>query len=169
MARQMPDDHPPLPVITCQTVWPTKEQIEKGLADIERYAPCWKASPAYLVIKPDLGLIVSLENIEHDERYFVLTLAVEEAIVAPEGFDPQIPIKLTCVWNQLYMSLDAYEIYAPYCFRLQFGEQGVQRIRDFAATSLFDTVSNGPFPERLSSCFRPDFVLPESAPRDETS
>lgn len=130
--------------------------MEKRLADIERYAPCWKASPAYLVIKPDLGLIVSLENIEHDERYFVLTLAVEEAIVAPEGFDPRIPIKLTCVWNQPYMSLGAHLISAPYSFRLEFGAQGVQRIRESTATSLIDLAARGrnPFKHVTPEMFR---------------
>lgn len=66
--------------------------MEKGFAGIERYVPRWKASPALLVIKPDLGLVVSLENIEHDERYFKLAIAVEKTIVAPGRFDSQIPI-----------------------------------------------------------------------------
>ncbi len=65
--------------------------MEKGLAQIERYAPLWKASPALLVIKPHHGLIVSFESIEHDERHFALAFAVEEAIVAPEASTDKSP------------------------------------------------------------------------------
>src|SRR5208283_4019734 len=86
--------------------------------------PLWKANPALLVIKPHHGLIVSLESIEHDERYFALAFAVEEAMVAPEAFDTQIPIKLRRVWNQPYMSLGADCISAPYSFYLHFGARG---------------------------------------------
>lgn len=99
---------------------PTKEQMETGLAEIEQYAAVWNASPALLVIKPHLGLIVSLEDIKHDRRYFALAIAVEEAIVAPEGFDAQVPITLKCVWNQPYMSLSVDSISAPYCFLPSF-------------------------------------------------
>jgi hypothetical protein len=165
----MPDDHPPSPVTTLQFVLPTKEQIEKRLAELERYAPGWKASPAYLFLKPDRGLIVSFQHFKHDELYFYLTFAVEEAIIAPEGFDPQIPITLTCVWNQPYLSLGAGCINAAYCFRLEFGAQGVQRIREFTATSLFDLAKRGPYPGMLSICFALDFELPQGAPGDETS
>ena len=103
---------------------------------IERYAPLWKTSPALLVTKPHLGLIVSLEKIEHDERYFALAFAVEDAIVAPEGFDAQIPIRLNCVWNQPYMSPGADSISAPYSFygsAREFVRSGILRgLRGFA-------------------------------------
>jgi hypothetical protein len=164
----MPADNPPeVVVLPAQIVWPTKEQMEKGLAEIERYAPLWKASPALLVIKPHLGLIVSLKNIEHDERYFALAIAAEEAIVAPDGFDAQIPIALKCVWNQPYLSLGADSISAPYSFYLHFGAQGVQRAREFSATKCFDKLRSSPMLlGLLRACFEPDFhQLPQSSPR----
>ena len=165
----MPADNPPeVVVFPEQIVWPIKEQMERGLAEIERYAPLWKESPALLVIKPHLGLIVSLENIEHDERYFALAIAVEEAIVAPEGFDTQIPITLKCVWNQPYMSLGADAISAPYSFYLHFGAQGVQRARQFSATRVCDKLRNSPMLlGLLRACFQPDFQLPAEFSKDD--
>jgi hypothetical protein len=163
----MPADNPP--ELVAQIVWPTKEEIEKRLAEIERYAPLWKASPALLVIKPDRGLIVSLANIEHDELYFALAIAVEEAIVAPEGFDARIPIMLKCVWNQPYMSLGADCISAPYSFYLHFGAQGVQRAREFSATRFFHNPRNSRMLlGLLRACFHPDFQLPAELSNDDT-
>lgn len=134
--------------------------MEKVLAEIERHAPLWKATPALLVIKPHLGLIVSLKNIEHDERYFTLSLAVEETIVAPEGFDAQIPITLKNVWNQPYLSMDPRAISAPYCYYLHFGDEGVQRVRKFGA-KLSDKQKNGPFTlGLLRSCFQGNLLPP---------
>jgi hypothetical protein len=165
----MPADHPPEPTVSGQIIWPTKEEREKGLAAIERYAPLWKASPALLVIKPHLGLIVFLENIEHDEHYFALTIAVKETIVAPEGFDAQTPITLRCVWNQPYMSLCPDSISAPYSFYLHFGAQGVQRVRELSATRLFDTASNSRTAlGLLRGCFQPNFQLPAEYSKDKT-
>lgn len=166
----MPADHPAESTEPVQIVWPTKEQMEKRLAEIERYAPHWKESPALLVIKPELGLIVSLENIEHDERHFTLTLAVKEAIVAPEGFDAQIPIVLECTWNQPYMSLGADSISAAYCFYLHFGAQGVQRAREVSAKKL--SYKPGCTPDllvRLRDCFDPYMQPPPEGSKDETS
>lgn len=168
-APRMPADHAAESTESVQVVWPTKEQIEKRLAEIERYAPHWKENPALLLIKPELGLIVSLENIEHDERYFTLTLAVEEAIVAPEGFDAQVPIALKCVWNQPYMSLGADSISAAYSFYLHFGAQGVQRVREVSATKRFDKLRNSPdLLVRLRDCFDPYFQRHPDDSRDET-
>ena len=156
----MPADDPREAAAPAETVWPTREQAEKGLAQIERYAPLWKASPALLVIKPDHALIVSLESIEHDERHFTLALAVEEAIVAPEAF-AQILIKLQCVWNQPYMSLGTGCISAPYSFYLHFGAQGVKRAREFSKTMVFEKLRNSPLLlGLLRSCFQADFQLP---------
>ena len=165
-----PENPPPLPEIaTASIIWAAKEEKEQTLAQIERYAPTWKASPAYLVMKPDHGLIVSLQRIEHEDQNFVLVLSVEQSVIAPEGFDPQIPIRLTCPWNQLYMSLCPDEICAPYGFRLQFGAQGVQRIREGLKTGLVDSVRiNGiPHPQLLSACFRPNYGCAQSPPSDE--
>jgi hypothetical protein len=157
----MPPDDPREAAVPAEIVWPTREQMEKGLTQIERYAPLWKASPALLVIKPDHGLIVSLESIEHDRRHFELALVVEEAIVAPEAFDTQILIKLQCVWNQPYMSLGADCISAPYSFYLHFGAHGVQRAREFSKTRAFEKLRNSPLLlGLLGSCFQADFQLP---------
>lgn len=146
---------------SAQIVWPTIQQMEEGLVAIKRYEPVWRASPALLVIKPRLGLIVSLKQVEHDERYFVLAIAVQEAIVAPDGFDPHIPVTLRCVWNQPYLSLGVDHISAPYSFYLHFGAQGVQRARDFSATKLFGKLRNSPaLLGLLRSCFNSNVQLP---------
>jgi hypothetical protein len=113
-----------------QIVWPTRTQREVGLAALSRYLPTWKASPALLVIKPNHALIVSISNHQHDDHGFQLVLAVSEALVAPDNFDISSPIRVGCVWNQPYMSMDAEGISAPYSFSLQFGAEGVQRARE---------------------------------------
>jgi hypothetical protein len=158
----MASDEPPA-VITepVEIVWPTKEQREKRLAEIQRYAPDWRASPALLIIKPHLGVIVSLQSIEHDEHYFALRLAVEETIAAPDDFDPTTPVLLTCVWNQPYLSLSPNGISAPYSFRLHFGAQGVQHVRELSGMKFFAAVKKTELlPGILSACFSPDFELP---------
>jgi hypothetical protein len=161
----MPGDNPEV----AQIVWPTKEEVEKGLAKIERYESIWKATPALLVIKPHLGLIVSLENIKHDEHYFALTIAVEKPIVAPEGFDAQNLITLKCVWNQPYISLGADLISAPYSFYLHFGAQGVQRARELSAMKSFDKLRNNPMQlGLLRSCFQSNFQLLTKLCNDDT-
>lgn len=112
----MPADNPP----EVQIVWADKRADGNGIGRDRTIRGRLDASPALLVIKPHLGLIVSLEDIKHDRRYFALAIAVEEAIVAPEGFDAQVPITLKCVWNQPYMSLSVDSISAPYCFLPSF-------------------------------------------------
>lgn len=133
----MPDDYP---VIKGEVIWPTKEQRDKGLEEIERFAPHWSASQALLIIKPRLGLIVSLKRIDHDERHFGLTVTVEEIMVAPPEFDPQKPLMLRCVWNQPYLSLSAKRISAPYSFYLHFGAEGVRQVREFSITKKFNLI-----------------------------
>ena len=169
-ALRMPANNPPeVVVLPEQIVWPTKEEMEKGLAEIERYAPVWTACPALLVIKPHLAMIVSLEKIEYDERFFALAFAVEEEIVAPEGFVAPIPLRLNCVWNQPYMSLGADFISAPYSFCLHFGAQGVQRIRELRAMRVFDKLRDSPLLlGLLRACFEPDFQLPAETSEDDT-
>ena len=162
----LPDDRLPASTEVGQIVWPTTEERDRGRAEIERFSSVWKASPALLIIKPDLGVVVSLKDIAHDERYFTLTLEVEETIVAPDGFDPQAPIELRCVWNQPYLSVVSDCINAPYCFRLHFGAQGVRNVREFAATKLFRTLKDSSKDSSiiaglLSGCFVPDFMPPE--------
>ena len=58
----MPEDQPPEIVTPAHIVWPEKDEVEKGLAELKQYAPLWKACPALLVVKPHLALIVSLEK-----------------------------------------------------------------------------------------------------------
>jgi hypothetical protein len=116
---------------------PTREERKKGLADVGRFAPIWKSSPALLLIKPHLGLIVSVESIEKDDTAFTLAIAVEEAIVAPKGFNTRDTIRLQCWWNQPYLHLDAELISAPYNFYLHFGSKGVRQVRQFRASALF--------------------------------
>jgi hypothetical protein len=141
----MPKDEPhALPIIAGENVWPTNAEREKGLAVIERYAHRWKATPGLLIEKPYVGVVVSLQAIGHDEHYFALTLAVEDAIVAPKDFDAKAPLRLGCVWNQPYKSLSAGGISAPYCFYLYFAPHGVQQLAQFRTTKVFDALKDHP-------------------------
>lgn len=133
----MSDDSAPQSVPELKIVWSTQEQVERGRTAIERYAAGWKASPALLVIKPYLALIVSLKDIQQDERHFALTLVAEQVIVAPKDFDREEPIVLTCVWNQPFMDLHRDLINAPYSFYLHFGAEGVQEVREFTQNERF--------------------------------
>jgi hypothetical protein len=152
-----------------QIVFPTKEEMERGLAEIQRYAPMWKANPALLVIKPQLGLIVSLKNIQYDEHSFALTLALEGAVVAPEGFVAPVPLKVTCVWNQPYLFLYPGGIDALYSFNLHFGAQGVQRVRELTAMRFFEKLRDSPMVlGYLRACFQPDFQMPPEMSDDDT-
>ena len=136
-----------------QVVWPTKEQRNEGLEAIQRYAPHWNATPALLVIKPHLGLIVSVKRIEHDEHYFRLTVLVEEILVAPKEFDQREPLILQCVWNQPYMSLSRDLISAPYNFYLHFGAEGVRQVRKFSTTRKFHLWKGPEMMGMLRYCF----------------
>jgi hypothetical protein len=150
-----------------QTVWPTKEERDKGREAVERYAPYWSASEALLIRKPHLGLIVSIKRIEHDEMYFRLTVAVEEIIVAPEKFDPRKPVILQCVWNAPYMSLDADSISAPYNFYLHFGAEGVRLVRKFSTTRMFHAEKPELMLGTLRHCFSSDPAMLKALFKDE--
>jgi hypothetical protein len=127
----MPPDNPLESAL--KIIWPSKAEVRDGLAKIEEYLPFWKTNPALLVIKPELGLIVGLQSLEHDERGFTLVCGVEQALVAPPGFETGTPINLDCVWNQPYLSMAATRITAPYGFYLHFGVEGVERARALSA------------------------------------
>jgi hypothetical protein len=145
-------------VCQLQIVWPNKEDMKRGLGTIKRYVFGWKASPALLLIKPHLGVIVSLQELNHDERCFTLILATDAAIVAPADFDPRAPIKLACLWNQPYLSMGRDHIYAPYDFSLFFGVQGVRRVHEWTSKRSFERLRNTPFVlPCLRACFRTDF------------
>lgn len=165
----MPADLPPEPLLRVNIVRPSNEERKARLTEIERYSPFWKARPALLVIKPDLALSVSLKNIDDDENYFWLILAVEETIVAPDQFIPEVPMILRCVWNQPYLSLNADLISAPYAFYLHFGSEGVQHVRELSANRVFKEFRSKPGTVGiLRSCFSPGFKLPEEvAGRDK--
>jgi hypothetical protein len=123
----LPDD-PDTP-IEVTIVEPTAEQVEEGLANLNACLPYWKTTPALLVIKPDLGLIVSVLDATHDRMGFSLRLAVHEKLEAPSDFD-ESEMKVSCVWNQPYMSFGKSVIWAPYCFSINFGSEGVARARE---------------------------------------
>ena len=148
--------------VSFEIVWPTREQVERGLAEVERYARVWKSEPALLVIKPLLGLIVSLREISQDDHLFTLTLAVEQALVAQEDFNELEPVSLSCVWNQPYMHLSADVIFAPYSFSLHFGARGVERVVGLSKTKFFrDLKTTGYLPAMMRGCFTSDAELPE--------
>ncbi len=156
MAEQSPDSP-----VRAEIAWPTKEEIEQGVAQVQRYSPVWIATPALLVIKPHLGLIVSVKQIEYDDRFLTLKLALDQTIVAPEEFRAQDPIQLQCVWNQPYLHLARNSIFAPYCFSLHFGVEGVQHVRSLTATGAFeDRESSGMMLGLLRRCFDPGYQPP---------
>jgi hypothetical protein len=147
---------PPLQPGEVKIVWPSKKDMERGLADLESCIPTWMATPALLVIKPELALVVSVQQVVHDESGFVLIARVDEALVAPPDFKPADPIKLGCVWNQPYMSIHADLINAPYSSYLHFGAEGVKRAREMhAKLGAAATVENPFLLGLLRSCFTP--------------
>jgi hypothetical protein len=112
----MSADDPPESVKSgIRILLPTKQEMDEGLAEVKRCHPFWKANPAFLVIKPDPGLIVSLQNLVHDDRGFTLTCKVDQTLVAPPDFDEN-NITLSCGWNQPYVSLNDDRISAPCAF-----------------------------------------------------
>lgn len=117
-------------------IWPSKSEMRAGLEKIDKYRSFWQTNPALLVIKPQLGLIVTLLSLEHDKRGFTTVCGVEQALVAPPGFDTGIPITVNCVWNQPYLSLSSECISAPYSFYLHFGVEGVRRARALSAAYI---------------------------------
>jgi hypothetical protein len=159
----MPPDNPIESEL--KIIWPSQADMRDGLTKVEGYLPFWKANPALLVIKPELGLIVTLQSLTHDERGFKLVCGVEQALVAPPGFEATTPIALDCAWNQPYLSLAVDRISAPYCFYLHFGVEGVQRARAFSA--IVGVRRGGRAGEMLlgvlRSCFSGPFPGPEDA------
>jgi hypothetical protein len=146
-------------------IWPTRAEMRKGLARIENFLPSWKVNPALLVIKPQLGLIVALQSLKHDKHGFALGLKVDQALVAPPGFETRSPMTLECVWNQPYLSMAIDYISAPYNFYLHFGIEGVQRARELNASIRDKGVSSEMMPGLLRSCFSSNFGGPEAAAR----
>src|ERR1700733_5809600 len=105
-------------------IWPSKAEMREGLAKIEEYLPFWKTNPALLMMGQELAVIVALRSVEHEKRGLTLICGVEQALVAPPGFEPETPITLDCVWNQPYLSMAGALISAPYHFYLHFGVEG---------------------------------------------
>jgi len=138
---------------------PAAEEAAKGLADLETCLPYWKESPGLLVIKPTLGLIVTVLSSEHDRMGFTLRLAVEEKLAAPAAFD-RSEVKVSCVWNQPYLRFRRSEISAPYSFYLHFGSEGVARARELTSSLHAEnagTLDRAQFSlGLLRACFRPD-------------
>jgi hypothetical protein len=144
-------------------IWPSKAEMRAGLAKIEEYLPFWKIKPALLVIKPELGLIVTLQSIEHDKNGFTMVCGVEQALVAPPGFDTATPVTLECVWNQPYLSMAGDRISAPYNFYLHFGVEGVQRAKEMSATYFRRGGTDGKrLLGGLRSCFSGSLHGPEA-------
>jgi hypothetical protein len=144
--------------VEASLVEPTAEEAVKGLADLESCLPYWKESPALLVIKPTLGLIVTVLDSEHDRMGFAIRLAVQERLAAPPAFD-LTEIKVACIWNQPYLSFHRSKISAPYSFYLHFGSEGVARAREL--TRSFHAENAGTPAQAqvavtlLRGCFRP--------------
>jgi hypothetical protein len=114
---------------TLDPILPTNEEREKSLKKIYECLPFWLAEPAMLIIKPTLGLIVSLQKLEHDDMGYTLTVDILETLYSPEN--PVLPpsMKLGCFWNQPYLSIARDCLSAPYSFYLHFGREGVQAVR----------------------------------------
>jgi hypothetical protein len=109
-------------------VEPTAQQAAEGLAKLQLCFPHWKQTPALLIIKPDVLLIVSATSYESTESGFTVRLATIEKLEAPS--DLELPNEVGCGWNQPYMSFSTDVISAPYSFSLYFGAEGVARARE---------------------------------------
>jgi hypothetical protein len=121
----------PHATVGAEIVLPAEREVVDGLATLKKCLPHWLANPALLVIKPNLGLVVSVVNSTYDQMGFSLSLGVEEKLIAPRSFDSS-EIQVGCGWNQPYMNFDESEIWASYCFSLHFGAEGVSAARAFS-------------------------------------
>ena len=103
-------------------------------------------------------MIVSVNTIECDRHHFALHVTVDDVTVAPESFDPRRPLILQCAWNQLYMSLGANRISAPYSLNLYFGIEGVQQLREFSTSEVFEALKgSNTILGMLVDAFSPDY------------
>lgn len=139
-----------------EIIKPNTKEMEDGL---ERLQPCiafWKETPAFLLVKPDLGWTVSVLDVSHDARGFRLSLAAGEKLMSPTDYNPD-PIVLACGWNQPYLSFDRDVISAPYCFTLYFSAEGVARVIEYAkSVPLGERDAEGRLAVyALRDCFRP--------------
>lgn len=140
-----------------QIVESTEQEVTEGIAKLEACLPHWMRTPALLVIKPELGLIVSVLDSKHDRNGFTLRMAVREELVVFSDFqDTEINVGLG--WNQPYASFDRDQISAPYSFFMHFGAEGVKGAREVVKTFVREQaetleVSDFPF-NRLRRCFR---------------
>jgi hypothetical protein len=117
--------------VEAEIVKPTAVRVNEGPAKLKQYLPVWMRTPALLVLKPTLGLIVAVIGSVENDWGFQLRLKVLERLLAPCEFN-ESEVKVACVWNQPYMDFDEFGISAPYSFYLHFGAEGVDKARKFA-------------------------------------
>jgi hypothetical protein len=142
------------PVLQATIIEPTQKETKAGLVKLRQCVPVWKVTPALLVEKPDLAVIVSVRDVTHTRTGFRILLDVNEVLMAPVEFGDRCSLELACVWNQPYMSFSDQSVFAPYSFSLQFGREGVARARELCVS--LPTMNEGLkvfLPGLLKSCF----------------
>lgn len=72
--------------LECLVIEPAAEEVSQQLAELESCIDYWKQTPALLIIKPELAVVVSVMGFAYDQRGFVLHLGVQRRLVAPPGF-----------------------------------------------------------------------------------
>lgn len=118
-----------------QIIFPTEEEAAEGRAQLEECLAHWRTAPGLLIIKPELAVIVSVRDCSWDDVGFTLQLQTEEPLMAPQSGVAD-ELKVSCSWNQPYMSFDKDCIAAPYSFVLHFAAGGMALVRQYQSTLL---------------------------------
>lgn len=112
-------------------VYASEQEEAAGLERLRHFLPAWQAGPAFLWIKPNTALLVTIAECAHNARAFRLNLNIAELLLAPSEFDPSAPLGVTCSWNQPMLCVTESMINAPYDYRLLFEEHGAESVRAF--------------------------------------
>jgi serine/threonine protein kinase/tetratricopeptide (TPR) repeat protein len=110
------------------------EQTDVRPGGLQRFIPVWKITPALFTKPPNIALIVRVVEVSTSEEEFTITLAVQEVLMAPEGFDPSKVIEASARRSQPNLDFHENGVHVPSAFSLQFGSEGVDYARHLAAS-----------------------------------
>ena len=111
----------------------TDKEAEAYALKLEECAAAWKKEPGLMLDVSGAGIaaIVWCREAKPDQLGFHLTIEVEETLVAPEGLRKGDTVVLGGNWKFGWFNTESVTV--PECFSIYFGEQGVERVRQFWA------------------------------------
>ena len=135
----------------------TDKETEAFRLRLEECAAVWKTAPGLLLDVSGAGIaaIVRYRETKYDGFGFRLVIEVEEPLVVPEGLKKGDTAELGGNWK--FASFSEESVRVPECFSIYFGEEGVERVRQF-----WEVLPPGkkrrpaprPFFGMLQQCFR---------------